>query len=236
QARFTDAHPTVTRLKGELATAEREVVPEKPIATAKTEPVPSAPPSPYVLRLRESLRAAEGEIKILKAEEQRLRGAIASYQGRVESTPRREQEFQDISRDYDSTRELHQSLMKRYEEAQLAESMEQRQKGEQFRILDPALPSSVTVAPSRPRLLLMALALSLGGGAAAAMLAEKLDTSFHSASELFASTAVPVLVSIPRILTETDLLRHRSRMRLGTAGALLALVIMVGASYSIAHG
>jgi polysaccharide chain length determinant protein (PEP-CTERM system associated) len=238
QARFTDAHPTVIRLKGELATAEREVVPEKPSPTAKTEPVPvpSAPPSAYVLRLRESLRAAEGEIKILKAEEQRLRGAIASYQARVESTPRREQEFQDISRDYDSTKELHQSLMKRYEEAQLAENMEQRQKGEQFRILDPALPSSVTVAPNRPRLLLMALALSLGLGVAAAMLAEKLDTSFHSASELFASTAVPVLVSIPKILTEADLPRRRFRFRLGAAGALLALVVMVSASYSIAHG
>jgi polysaccharide chain length determinant protein (PEP-CTERM system associated) len=238
QARFTDAHPTVIRLKDELATAEREVVPEKPSPTAKTEPapVPSAPPNPYVLRLRESLRAAEGEMKILKAEEQRLRGAIGSYQARVESTPRREQEFQDISRDYDSTKELHQSLMKRYEEAQLAESMEQRQKGEQFRILDPALPSSVTVAPNRPALVVVALVLSLGLGVAAAMLAEKLDTSFHSASELFASTAVPVLVSIPKILTEADLPRRRSRLRLGTAAALLALVVMVSASYTIAHG
>src|SRR5205807_7422945 len=56
--------------------------------------------------------------------------SIAAYQGRVENVPRREQEFRELSRDYDSTRELYQSLLKRYEEAQLAESMEQRQKGE----------------------------------------------------------------------------------------------------------
>ena len=88
-----------------------------------------------MLRLRESLHTAESELKILSAEDQRLRSAVAGYQSRVENTPKREQEFQDVSRDYDSTREAHQSLAKRYEEAQLAESMEQRQKGEQFRIL-----------------------------------------------------------------------------------------------------
>ena len=57
-----------------------------------------------MLRLREALHAAEAEIKILKAEEQRLRGAIAGYQARVENTPEREQEFQDVSRDYETTK------------------------------------------------------------------------------------------------------------------------------------
>jgi uncharacterized protein involved in exopolysaccharide biosynthesis len=86
-----------------------------------------------VLRLREALHAAEAELTILKTEDKRLRGAIAAYQVRVENTPKREQEFLDISRDYESTREAHQSLVKRYEEAQVSESMEQRQKEEQFR-------------------------------------------------------------------------------------------------------
>src|SRR5205807_7595491 len=83
--------------------------------------------------------------------------SIATYQGRVENVPRREQEFRELSRDYDSTRELYQTLLKRYEEAQLAESMEQRQKGEQFRVLAPALSNAAPAAPNRGQLLAMPL-------------------------------------------------------------------------------
>jgi polysaccharide biosynthesis transport protein len=237
RTRYTDTHPTVIRLKDEIAAVERDQVGAQP----ETKPEPASAPattlaSPYMLRLREALHSAEAEVKILKTEEQRLRGAISAYQVRVENSPRREQEFQDVSRDYESTKEQHQSLTKRYEEAQVSESMEQRQKGEQFRILDPAVPSAVTTAPNRARLLLMALALSAGLAGAVAMLAEMFDTSFHSAAELRASTPVPVLVSIPRILIEADRRRRLRRFRLAAAGALMGLILVTGAAHFIARG
>jgi polysaccharide chain length determinant protein (PEP-CTERM system associated) len=235
QARFTEAHPTVIRLKEEIAALERELAASKPGPTAQ-EPASAAPPSPYVLRVREAVRTAEAEAKILKQEERRLRSAIAALQSRVENTPKREQEFKDISRDYEATRKQHESLLKRYEEAQLAESMEQRQKGEQFRILDPAVPSAVTSAPNRLRLLLVAVALSAGLAAGAAVLAETLDTSFHSVEELRAFTSVPVLVSIPRIDTEADRRGRRLQFRVVAAGALLGVVLVAGASHLIARG
>ena len=238
RARFTDAHPTITRLNDEIASVERALAGAKAEAKSDAPSVPAAvvPPSPYVLKLREALQTAEGEIKILKVEDQRLRAALAAYQARVESTPRREQEFLEVSRDYEATKEAHQSLMRRYEDAQIAESMEQRQKGEQFRVLDPALPSGATAAPNRPRLLLMTLALSVGFAIGVVVLAEMIDTSFHSAADLRAFTTVPVLVSIPRIITEADLGRRRLRVRLAAVGALLGLTLVVGASYFIAHG
>jgi len=154
----------------------------------------------------------------------------------VEHTPRREQEFQDISRDYESTKELHRSLVTRYEEAQLAESMEQRQKGEQFRVLDPAVPSAVTTAPNRIRLVLVVLVLSLGLAAAVVTLVEMFDASFHSVDEIRRFTKVPILVSIPWISTEADLRHRRLRARLATAGALLGLALVVGAAYFTGNG
>lgn len=240
RTRYTDSHPTVIRLKEEIAAVERDLASAKlePKPDVKPEAAPAAatPASQYVLRLREALHAAEAELKILKAEDKRLRGAIATYQVRVENTPKREQEFLDISRDYDSTREAHQSLVKRYEEAQVSESMEQRQKGEQFRILDPALPSTVTTAPNRLRLLMMAFALSAGLAVGAAMLAEMIDTSFHSAAEVRAFTPVPVLLSISRIATEADRRRRRLRFRLAAGGALLGLALVAGTSFFVARG
>ena len=114
--------------------------------------------------------------------------------------------------------------------------MEQRQKGEQFRILDPAVPSQIPAAPNRLKLLIVSLVLSLGLGGAALMLAEMLDTSFHSRGELRDFSSVPVLASISRIVTEADRQRRQRRFRLAAAGTMLGLVLIAGASYLIAHG
>jgi polysaccharide chain length determinant protein (PEP-CTERM system associated) len=233
RARYTEAHPTVIRLRDEVAAAERDAA-GAPAREGKTTPAPT-PPSPYVLRLREALREAEAELKVARVEEQRLRAAIAAYRQRVENTPRREQEFLDISRDYETTKEVHQSLVKRYEEAQLAESMEQRQKGEQFRVLDPAVPSAVTAAPNRPRLLLVALLLCVGIAAGAVVLAETMDTSFHSARDLRAFTTAPVLVRISPITTHADRRRRRARARLATVAAAVVLSLVITGSYAIAR-
>jgi succinoglycan biosynthesis transport protein ExoP len=230
-ARYTERHPTVVRLKAEIAATLLE-----PAEPTGSRGAVGASSNPYVLRLRETLSSAESEVKALKSEAQHLRAAIAAYQTRVENTPKIEQEFQEVSRDYESTKQLYESLVKRHEEAQLAESMEQRQKGEQFRILDPALPSQTPAAPNRLRLLLVSLVLSLGLAGGALMVAEMLDTSFHSADELREFSSVPVLVSIPRIVTDADRQREQQRFRLAVAGAMLGLVLVAGASYFIGHG
>jgi len=232
RARYTEEHPTVARLKAEIAATEQE--PAKPAGGGAV--AGAVPATPYALRLRETLGAIESESKILKAEEQRLRAAIASYQSRVENTPKREQEFQELSRDYETTKQLYESLGKRHEAAQLSESMEQRQKGEQFRILDPAVPSRIPAAPSRLKLFIVSTVLSLGLAGAALMVAEMLDTSFHSADELREFSSIPVLVSLPRIVTEADRQRQQRRFRLAAAGAMVGLVLIAGVSYFVGHG
>ena len=234
RTQFSEKYPEVVRVKAEIAALERHLAERK--SDGKPESEPSIPPDPLVLRLKDGVNQAGAEMKALKEEEKRLRSAIATYQARVDNTPRREQEFQELSRDYESTKEHYQSLSKRSEEAQLAEDMEQRQKGEQFRILDPAVAADEPAAPNRIRLALISLVLSLGLAAGAVVLAEQLDTSFHSVDELRASTAVPILVSIPRIVTAGDIRSRRLRMRLASVAAALALTAIVGGSYFIARG
>ncbi|MBI3084279.1 MAG: hypothetical protein HYY88_00845, partial [candidate division NC10 bacterium] len=160
----------------------------------------------------------------------------ATYQQRVENAPKWEQEFQQVLRDHETLKELYASLLKRYEDAQLAESVEQRQKGGQFRILDPAIPPREPAAPNRLRLILTGLALSLGLAAGSVLLAERLDASFHTVGELRAFSPLPVLVSIPRIPTPADRRGQRRRFVLGLGAAVTSLLLIVGASYYVANG
>jgi hypothetical protein len=68
------------------------------------------------------------------------------------------------------------------------------------------------------------------------VLMELLDTSFHSARDLRAYTTVPILVNIPRIVTEGDARRRRWRFRFAAVGVLVAVVVIGGSSYLFAHG
>jgi polysaccharide chain length determinant protein (PEP-CTERM system associated) len=229
--KYTDLWPDIIRIKDEIERLQKEM------ASPKPKPKPAAgPPTPEVVRLQDALGLVETELRLAKQDETRLKQGITNYQSRLDNAPKREQEYLDATRDYQGTKELYQTLSRKYDDALLSESMEQRQKGEQFRILDSALPSGIPAAPRRSRLLLASVALSLVLGAGAMVLAELLDTSFHSSRDLRAYTTVPILVNIPRIVTGGDLRRRRWRFRLAAVGVMVALVVVGGSSYLFAHG
>src|SRR5262245_13177328 len=95
RTQFSDQYPDVVQLRGEVAALERELVAAQARAksapnsttgeTPAAPPLPAAPVSPYVLRLKEALSEVQTELKILKTEEGRIREEIATYQKRVEN-------------------------------------------------------------------------------------------------------------------------------------------------------
>jgi polysaccharide chain length determinant protein (PEP-CTERM system associated) len=226
QRLYSEKYPDVIRLKAEIAAAEEQFA----------EAGPSAPAEPAVPGLQKPVGELDAEINALKTEEQRLRRAIAAYQRRVEAAPEREQEFQEMSRDYRTTKERYDSMLKRYQDAQVAQDMERRQSGEEFRLLDPAIPARGPSAPNRNRLVLLGALFSIGAAAAAVVLAERLDTSFHTVDDLRAFTKIPVLVTIPRIVSAADANRRRRRLGLAAVSIPLGLALVVLASYYVAHG
>ena len=72
-------------------------------------------------------------------------------------------------------------------------------------------------------LLVLAIAASLGLAIGAALVAERLDTSFHAADDVRSYTSVPVLASIPLIQTDMDVRAQRRRFLVATAVVLVAL-------------
>ncbi len=229
RTRFSEKYPDVIRLRTEIAALERQLAETKSRGSRD-----DGETSPRV-RIGEPLATVEADLQRLQSEEKDLRDTITTYQRRIDNAPKREQELEELSRDYGATKELYYSLSKRYEEAQLAESMEQRQRGERFRILDPAIASREPVAPNRLHLMLIGLMLATGVAAAAVFLAEEIDTSFHSVDDLRAFTRVPVLVSIPRIVTGGDAGRRRWRFWMGATAVMLSLGLIVATTYYVAH-
>jgi succinoglycan biosynthesis transport protein ExoP len=233
RTRYSDKYPDVIRLKQEIADLEEQWRKSDRAEATAARPVPA---SPQVLELRASVADLDARARGLQAEAATLQGTLARYRTRVENVPRTEQEYQKLARDYETTKEMYRSLLMRQSQAEVAENMEQRQKGEQFRIIEPAFASQKPTAPDRPKLIGLGLLLALGLAVAAVVLAEQLDTSFHTVDDLRLQARAPVLASIPQVVTAAGTLARRRRMGLAAAAATACLLLIVGGSYLLASG
>jgi hypothetical protein len=121
-------------------------------------------------------------------------------------------------------------MQKHYQDAYLAESLETRQ-NQQFKIIEMAIAPDGPVAPDRPRLFFLGFILAIGFAGVVLFLAENLDRSFHSIAEIRRFTTLPVLASIPRVLTPGDQWRSRARFGLLSVIVVAGLLAMAGCSY-----
>jgi polysaccharide biosynthesis transport protein len=235
RTRYSDKYPDVVRLKREIADLEEQWRKGQQAVAGSRRPVPT---NPQLVELRASLADLDARARALQAESATLRRTLGRYQQRVEDVPRTEQEYQKLARDYETTQELYRSLLTRQAHAEVAENMEQRQKGEQFRIIEPALASEKPTAPDRPKLIGLGLILALGLALAAVVVAEQLDTSFHNVEDLRLHARAPVLASIPQVATVAAMEERRRRLGLTAAMAGVSLMLIVGGSYLLAseHG
>jgi polysaccharide chain length determinant protein (PEP-CTERM system associated) len=233
--RFTDDYPDVQRVNAEVRTLERQIAE----GASLEEAVPRKSDADGVTRaaaVRQVLAQIDTELVSLRQQEAVLRRAIGEYEGRVESAPRRQYEVEQLSRGYDMVKERYQTLLKRYEDAQLAANLEQGQATEQFRVLDPAIPPRQPAAPDRLWLAVLGIIMAFGLAVGAVLAAERLDTTFHTADDLRAFADVPALVAIRRVVTRTEVRQQRQRFALMTVSAIVGLILVVGGSYYVASG
>jgi polysaccharide chain length determinant protein (PEP-CTERM system associated) len=243
---YSDKYPDVIHLKEQIRVLERRVADEEKKTAAATRK--SGPPTqgatrdlrlavqnPYVLSLMQQLDQAAVESKATADEIAGLNRQINVYTRRLEMTPKREQELALITRDYETTRDMFRTLLAKHGEADIAAQLEQRQKGEHFRVIEPAALPERPTGPNRVRLLLVGLALALGTAGVAVVLAEQVDTSYRRAEEVRTTAGVPVFSTIPRIVTEADRLSALRQRRLALGAVACGLMLVVGASFAIAH-
>lgn len=222
EARYTSKHPDIIRLKETIASHEREISEGVTEENSEDEVSISTGIDPI---LRGQLREIDLEIAGFNDELNKVQAQIAWYQKKVEETPKREQELLSLNRDYANVSASYNSLLNRKLEAEIAVSMERKQKGEQFRIIDPAKYPERPIKPDIRKILLMALALGLGLGGGMAFLIETFDTSYRTPEELEEESGIPVLVSIPYRYTEPEL-KARKTIEILKASSVLACFVL----------
>ena len=224
QSRYTENHPDVIRLKDMISKLEKEraranVETEQPL-DEETQGFGTVDQT-----LRRQLQEVKLDISRLKNEIEETRSQIKWYQTKVEETPKREQELVGLNRDYENLKELYNSLLNRKLEAEIAVSMEKKQKGEQFRIIDPAKVPSRPIEPDVRKIILLTLVLGLGLGGGLAYLLEFMDSSYKTPEETEQELNLSVLASIPLLRTEADLKNEKRKDILAYIGVTLGFIV-----------
>jgi polysaccharide chain length determinant protein (PEP-CTERM system associated) len=192
RARYTDEHPDVQSLRTRVARLESRV------ALADSVGANVAVDSMTALS-REQLERAKAEVRKLEERRADLEGRVAALRGRVEETPRTEQELANLKRDYDNLNENYTALLGKQLEAQMAGRLEQRWKGDRFRMLDPASLPEKPYFPKPPLIVGLGAILGLFVGLGAALVAEYLDPSIKDTEDLEAFLGYPVFARIPHL-------------------------------------
>jgi polysaccharide chain length determinant protein (PEP-CTERM system associated) len=189
RTKYTDNHPDVIAMKKKLADLEKN----------KDTYDNDIKKDPRYKELKNQLMITSLEIKRLHDESASVSAQINKYMGRIEQTPAREQDMASLLREYESTKVDYETLLKKSQGAQQAENLEKRQKGEQFKIIDPARVPESPFSPDVPKILLISLFAGLAGGMALAFIREQMDRSFHDAADVELSLGIKVLATIPKI-------------------------------------
>ena len=198
QAQYTPDHPDVVEVTRKINTLRAQ------IAASASEPAPVSSPvlrpdTPQLQQLKGQLRGAQQAMEDAKAEQIRLSQQIRTYESRIESSPQVEAEYKQITRDHQTALDFYNSLLKKLNDSSMATALEQRQQGEQFRVMDAAnLPDS----PVFPNRLMFA-----GGGFAGGLLIglmltawfEYRDTSLRTERDVWAFTKLSTLTVISHI-------------------------------------
>lgn len=200
QAQYTGDHPDVVEVNRKIADLQAQ------IAHSASEPAPvsvtptiTRPDPPQLQQLKAQLRAAQQAMIDEKSAQQRTQDQIRVYESRIESSPQVEQEYKQITRDHQTALDFYNSLLTKMNESSMATALEQRQQGEQFRVMDAANLPEEPIFPNRK--------VFGGGGLGAGLLLglliagwlEYRDTSLRNERDIWAFTKLSTLAVIAHI-------------------------------------
>ncbi len=206
EGRYTPGHPDVIKKKNEIAQMQARVEEQRRIAKAapekKEETAAVAIEPPHIQQIRNQVRLLDQTIREKGREQTRLQESVRLYQSRVQLSPQVEQEYKELTRDYDNAMGNYNDLLGKKTAAERSLELMKQQQGEQFRIMDAAnLPS----APSEPNRLMFAGG-GLGGGAALGLgivlILEMKDKAMRNELDIEYFLELPALAQVPTVGAE----------------------------------
>jgi succinoglycan biosynthesis transport protein ExoP len=226
--KYTDNYPEVIKVKSELEELKRQLAHAKDSRTEGSGTETSAI-NPIYQQLKEDFAKTDAEIESLRARSAELSRQQQAAQGILGRMPKEQEEWSKLQRDRNVYQKIYDDLLQKLENARVSKDLELTDKTTTLRIVDPAILPSYPVKPDRVKMILLGIFLGLASGIAAVFGLEYLNPSFKDEDSIEANLKLPVLVTIPKIVSEAEELsaKRLDRRVFIAAGAYLFVIGMV---------
>jgi uncharacterized protein involved in exopolysaccharide biosynthesis len=227
------ANPDVKAKKAEIDAVQREmdqVVNEDRVKKEELKKRVLARPDLRIGSLKDSLMQIDNEL----VRQQRLmdqNGAqIAQITQRLNLVPGAEVTLGQLDREYQTKKLYYDDLLQKKQKAALSGDVQTNAQGETLQVVDPANLPQKPVAPKRAMLILMGVGLGLLVGLifAAAFEVPRLMT-IQTSSDAEHYTGLPLLVTVPEMLTPQESRRLTQRRLLLTAAGIILTIVSIPA-------
>ncbi|MFN8001009.1 MAG: hypothetical protein U0X75_08355 [Acidobacteriota bacterium] len=222
---YTEKHPDVIKMRVQIESINRELEDLKNKAEQDRQAKRAArTANPQIQSLEIKLAADRRDLVRKEAELEQTNRQFGELQGRLRSTPLLATEATKIDRDYTTLKKRYEDLLAMRDNARFSAKVINDFSGETFRMADPANVPEAPVSPKRNLLYPLSLAVGLLTGLiAAAALEIRALLTIRDARDVAHYTRLPLLVTVPQIITEPE----RRRQPLFTLAKVVGLVVLI---------
>jgi polysaccharide chain length determinant protein (PEP-CTERM system associated) len=196
-ARYTDDYPDVVSVRRKIKDLKHQMA-QAPAVGSATSSVAHTD-SPDTQRLRLQIKALDMQIAQRKRDQSGTQGQVNLYQERISASPLVQEQYKNLTRDYQQAQAFYDDLLKKMNESRMASDLEHRQQGEQFRVMDAANLPDAPTSPKRPVFAAGGLIFGLALGLAIVALLEYRNTVLRNERDIWAFTKLPTLATVSLI-------------------------------------
>lgn len=213
-AEYTETYPDIVETKQEIKSVKKQLAAKYRDSTDGKDGDAAKTFDPYLRELMKQRNELRVEVSSVKERRGRLAEHIREFEHRVEQTPSREQDVMILMRDYANMQKNYQSLLDKRLNAHVAENLEKRQKGEQFRVLDPANLPQTLDKPNRLLIMVLGLLGGCGLGVALAIGLDQVNPTFKRREEVEMLPGIRILAAIPNFHSKYHQLSRQAKSSL----------------------
>jgi polysaccharide chain length determinant protein (PEP-CTERM system associated) len=197
-SRYTPDHPDVIKTQSQIAELKRRMA--EPVKEVAPDPnAQAAHEPPQIQTLRAKIKQDDANIASLQRQQASIQVQTSRLQGRVQSTPMVEQQYKEMTRNYETASTFYKELLTKSQNSTMATNLVHQQDSEQFKVYDPP---SFPEQPSFPK-----KTIFVGGGFGAGLalglgvlfLLAMTDKTIHSERDAEHYLKLPVLTVVPTL-------------------------------------
>ena len=226
--KFTAKHPEILKVKAEIEELKQQMAHAKavPADAGNSE---TSTLNPVYQQIKEDLGKTDAEIESLRARSSELTRQQLQAKGVLGGMPKEQEEWTKLQRDRTVYQSTYDNLLQKLENARVSKDLEGTDKLTTFKVVDPAVIPYYPVRPDRVKIILVGIFLGLAAGIGSVIGLDQISHSFKDEDAVEEKLKIPVLVSIPSVILENDVIAAKTldRKLIIAASAYSGLIILV---------